>query len=162
MQETCAFCADEQSLADGLHPQVPFALVWADSTWLLFADLTAESSGFSLLAPRRHVATVPDLEPGEASSLGPTLARLMEALQVETGAKAVYLYAFDHSHLHFHLAPHQPGDALSKQIIKGSEVTRQAGGLQWATSAGFPPLPRETHLQTASRVRERLTRPTAR
>jgi diadenosine tetraphosphate (Ap4A) HIT family hydrolase len=76
MQETCAFCVDEQSLANGLHPQVPFTLVWADSTWLLFADLTAESSGFSLL-PRRHVATVPDLEPDEASSLGPTLAHLM-------------------------------------------------------------------------------------
>ena len=161
MEETCAFCADEQSLAGGLHPQVPFTLVWADSTWRLFADLTAESSGFSLLAPRRHVATVPELEPGEAAGLGPTLARLMEALQFETGAKAVYLYAFDHPHLHFHLAPHQTGDALSQQIIKGSEVTRQAGGLQWATSNEFPPLPRETHLQTASRVRERLTGRTA-
>jgi len=93
MEDTCAFCVDEQALAGGLHPQVPFALVWADSTWRLFADLTAESSGFSLFAPRRHVAAVSDLEPGEASSLGPTLARLMEALQVETGAEAVYLYA---------------------------------------------------------------------
>ena len=81
MEETCAFCADEQSLAGGLHPQVPFTLVWPTASWRLFADLTAESSGFSLLAPRRHVATVPELEPGEAAGLGPTLARLMEALQ---------------------------------------------------------------------------------
>jgi diadenosine tetraphosphate (Ap4A) HIT family hydrolase len=95
MEETCAFCADERSLADGLHPQVPFTLVWANSTWRLFADLTAERSGFSLFAPRRHVATVPDPEPAKASSLGPTLARLMEALQLETGAEAVYSYAFD-------------------------------------------------------------------
>jgi diadenosine tetraphosphate (Ap4A) HIT family hydrolase len=162
MDEACAFCVDEQSLAGGLHPQVPLALVWADSTWRLFADLTAESSGFCLLAPRRHVATVPQLEPGEVSSLGTTLARLMRTLQSETGAEAVYLYLFDHPHLHFHLAPHKTGDALSSQIVKGGQVTQQTGGLQWATSAEFPPLPREMHLQIASRVRGRLTAQPAR
>jgi hypothetical protein len=61
---TCAFCVDEQSLADGLHPQVPFTPVWADSTRRLFGDLTAEGSGFSLFARRRQVATLPELEPG--------------------------------------------------------------------------------------------------
>jgi diadenosine tetraphosphate (Ap4A) HIT family hydrolase len=140
----------------GLHPGVPLALVWAGSQWRLFADLTAESIGCCLLAPRRHVASVTDLEPGETSHLGPTLTRLMAALQAETSAQSVYLYAFDHPHLHIHLAPHRPGDALSTQIVKGSQVTGQKGGLQWATSAEFPPLPRETLLQTASRVRERL------
>jgi diadenosine tetraphosphate (Ap4A) HIT family hydrolase len=160
--KTCAFCVDEQSLADGLHPQLPFALVWADSAWQLFADLTAESQGFCLIAPRRHVATVPELTSSEAARLGTALSRLMGTLQSETGAQAVYLYAFNHSHLHFHLAPHTEGDALSSQIIKGSQITRQAGGLRWATSDEFPPLPRETHLRTASRVRDRLTGATAR
>jgi diadenosine tetraphosphate (Ap4A) HIT family hydrolase len=125
VDEICPFCADEQSRPGGLHPDVPLALAWADSRWRLFADLTAESIGRCLLAPRRHVASVTGLEPGEASQLGPTLARLMAALQAETSAQAVYLYAFDHPHLHIHLAPHRPGDALSTQIVKGSEVTGQ-------------------------------------
>ena len=29
MEETCALSADEQALGGGVHPQVPFTLVWA-------------------------------------------------------------------------------------------------------------------------------------
>jgi diadenosine tetraphosphate (Ap4A) HIT family hydrolase len=156
VDEVCPFCADDQSLAGGLHPDVPLAPVWAGSHWRLFADLTAEAIGCCLLAPPRPVASVTEMEPGEASQLGATLHRLAAALQAETSAQAVYLYAFDHPHLHIHLAPHRPGDPLGTQIIQGSQVTGQQGGLHWATSAEFPPLPRDTVLQTAGRVRERL------
>jgi hypothetical protein len=70
VDEVCPFCADDQSLAGGLHPDVPLAPVWAGSHWRLFADLTAEAIGCCLLAPPRPVASVTEMEPGEASQLG--------------------------------------------------------------------------------------------
>jgi diadenosine tetraphosphate (Ap4A) HIT family hydrolase len=83
----------------------------------------------------------------------------LDALQSETASESVYLYAFEHPHLHFHLAPHRDGDALSNQIIKGTQIVQQVGGgLKLAASPEFPALPQETHLQTAARVRERLAR----
>jgi hypothetical protein len=89
VDEVCPFCADDQSLAGGLHPDVPLAPVWAGSHWRLFADLTAEAIGCCLLAPPRPVASVTEMEPGEASQLGATLHRLAAALQAETSAQAV-------------------------------------------------------------------------
>lgn len=159
MSDECAFCIDDGAMANDLHPSMPMAMTWADSKWRLFADLTAEADGISLLAPRRHVRNVSDLDPDEAATLGTVLGRLTSALQEETQAETVYLYVFDHSHLHIHLAPHQPGDALSSQIVKASQVVRAQGGLHLSTSTEYPPLPTDTLLQTASRVRDRLRGP---
>lgn len=96
---------------------------WEGEHWRLFADLSSEVLGFSLLVPRRHLSQLGELRTGEAEALGPALARTTNALTAETGASAAYVYVFDHPYLHIHLGPHTPDDALNSQIIRGEVIT---------------------------------------
>lgn len=83
--------------------------------------------GFSYLEPKRHIASVADMDGAEATTFGPVLARCTAALREAAGADLVYVYIFgDHvPHMHAHLAPHVTGDALNDSMIKG-EVEERA------------------------------------
>jgi diadenosine tetraphosphate (Ap4A) HIT family hydrolase len=68
--------------------------------------------GWLVVAPRRHVLSLADLEPDEAATLGPLLAVLTRALQQTTGCLKTYVMLFaeaeGYEHLHFHVVPRQP------------------------------------------------------
>lgn len=89
--------------------------VWADDLWRVTTSLVAPVRGFSYLEPKRHIPYVTDLDGAEAASLGGTLARVTTALRAVTGADLVYVNVFGDrvAHLHFNLAPHVAGDALT-------------------------------------------------
>lgn len=89
--------------------------VWSDDLWRVTTSLVAPVAGFSYLEPKRHIPYITDLDGDEASSLGQTLARVTAALQSVTGAELVYVNVFGDrvAHLHFNLAPHRKGDALT-------------------------------------------------
>ena len=133
--------------------------IWEDALWRLTLSLEAEVLGFSYLEPKRHIPHITDLAGEEARTFGEVLARVSQALRDETGAELVYVYIFGGGvpHLHVHLAPHRPDDALNTQMIRGELVTEKlACGAERYTSQEFPPLPAEAQRAVARRVQRRL------
>jgi diadenosine tetraphosphate (Ap4A) HIT family hydrolase len=68
----------------------------------------------------------------------------------------VYAYIFGDGvpHLHVHLAPHRPGDALNDQMIRGEIVEEKLpSGMTRIVSREFPSLPRAHLQEVAERVR---------
>lgn len=112
--EGCPLCEGEQGDA-----KLKRELVWEDRLWRLTMSLYSEIPGFSYLEPKRHLPHVTDLEGEEARTLGIVLASTTRAILRETGADLVFIYVFGGRipHVHFHLAPHKRGDALSTDIL---------------------------------------------
>lgn len=89
--------------------------VWDDQLWRLTTSLVAPVAGFSYLEPKRHIPHITELDGPEAEALGRVLARVTAALKLATGSELVYVNVFGErvAHLHFNLAPHTNGDALT-------------------------------------------------
>jgi len=133
--------------------------VWEDALWRLTLSLEAVVLGFAYLEPKRHIPHITDLDGEEARTFGQILARVTRVLQEETGADLVYVYIFGGGvpHLHVHLAPHRPDDALNAQMIRGEIVTEQLpNGAERFISKDFPPLPDEDQRAILSRVQQCL------
>ena len=133
--------------------------VWEDAHWRLTTSIFREVPGLSYLEPKRHIPYITDLDGEEARTFGEVMARVSRALCDATGAALVYVYVFGGSipHLHVHLAPHQEGDALSSQIVRGEFTeTRLPSGATLIQSKDFPPLPEEELRAVAKRVRALL------
>jgi diadenosine tetraphosphate (Ap4A) HIT family hydrolase len=99
------------------------------------------------------------LDGEDARTFGPVLARTVNALKATTDSKVVYVYIFGTGvpHLHVHLAPHRPGDALNDQMIRGAITIEQLpGGAGRQVSKDFPPRPETELREIAERVRQRL------
>ncbi len=133
--------------------------VWEDALWRLTLSLEAEVLGFAYLEPKRHIPHITNLDGEEARTFGEVLARVTQVLREETGAELVYVYVFGGGvpHLHVHLAPHRPNDALNTQMIRGEVITEQMpNGAERFISKDFPPLPEEEQRVVARRVQQRL------
>ena len=140
-------------------PELHRTEVWSDERWRLTTSLSAEVLGFSYLEPRRHIVAITELDGEEASTLGEVVARCTSALKDATGAEQVYVYVFGSGipHLHFLLAPHRQGDALSDWMFKGDAVeTTLPNGAVLVSSAQYPPLPEGDLRDTAELVRRML------
>jgi diadenosine tetraphosphate (Ap4A) HIT family hydrolase len=134
--------------------------VWENSLWRLTMGLSAEVPGFSYLEPKRHIASIAELDGAEARSFGEILSFVTSHLRSEVHADVVYVYIFGDGvpHFHVHLAPHRAGDALSDQMIRGElSEEKLPNGFTNFVSAQFPPLPRDELLDVANRVRLRLS-----
>jgi glycosyltransferase A (GT-A) superfamily protein (DUF2064 family) len=60
-------------------------------------------------------------------------------------------------HLHFMLAPHRQGDALSDRMLKGEAVeTQLPNGAVLVSSADYPPLPEDELRDAAELIRRTL------
>lgn len=139
-------------------------LVWEDHLWRLTTSIGPgdPTPGFSYLEPKRHIRYITDLDGEEAATLGAVLARCCSALKTATGADLVYIYVFGDSvaHLHLHLAPHTPGDALVEVPLRGEfeERTLDTGHVAMV-SRDFPEIPQEILRAVAARARELLDQP---
>lgn len=136
--------------------------VWEDELWRLTVANEGEVVGFSHLEPKRHIPHITDLDGEEARTFGTVLARTTSALREATHAEVVYVYVFGDGvpHLHLHLAPHQRGDALNTQLVRGDVVeTRLPSGATRITSRDFPPLPVSQHRDAQERIRLVLATP---
>jgi diadenosine tetraphosphate (Ap4A) HIT family hydrolase len=118
--------------------------VWRDGLWRLTVSLRAPVLGFAYLEPQRHIPYITELDGAEASSIGPTLARVTRSLKDETGADLIYVNVHGDriAHLHFNLAPHTAGDAL----LGGAGMIR----------ASAEPLPEDRLRAAAARIGRRL------
>jgi diadenosine tetraphosphate (Ap4A) HIT family hydrolase len=133
--------------------------VWSDAEWRLTMALRSEVAGFSYLEPRRHVPHIEDLNGAEAASFGRALALAASALKEQTQADQVYVYVFGGgiAHLHVHLAPHRPNDALSDQMIRGEFIERPLpGGATEFLSKDFPLVDEQQLRGLADRVSQQL------
>jgi histidine triad (HIT) family protein len=106
----CVFC----DIAAG---RVPAHVVLEDAEVIAFLDARPVFKGHVLVAPRQHVATLPDLA---ADGVGPFFLRVQrisavmpEALGCQgTFVAANNVVSQSVPHLHFHVVPRTKGDGL--------------------------------------------------
>ncbi len=110
MAGTCVFC----SIVAG---DTPAATVWSDDDFVAFLDQRPVFKGHTLLVPRQHVATLPDL-PAELGSgflsAAQSLATAMVGGLDAQGSFVAVNNTVSQSvpHLHLHVVPRTKGDGL--------------------------------------------------
>jgi diadenosine tetraphosphate (Ap4A) HIT family hydrolase len=155
--EQCALCSGAR--IDGELGRVQ---VWEDALWRLTTSVGPGNPTLasSYLEPKRHIATIADLDGAEAATFGLVIARCSAVLRSVLEVPLVYVYVFGGGagHLHVHLAPHVDGDALTTSMIRGelAEVTLPSGVRGWE-SVDFPGLPEGQLVEVADRLRAAFT-----
>jgi len=109
----CIFCKI-------LAGQIPSVQVYEDAQSVAFLDINPIAPGHTLLVPREHY---PDLvsTPHEAlSALMAAAPKVAKAVLAATGGEGFNFFQFNGRcsgqevfHLHFHIIPRRPGDAVS-------------------------------------------------
>lgn len=106
----CLFCA----IVAG---EVPAARVWEDDDLVAFLDVRPVFKGHTLLVPRMHVVTLPDLPAELGAGVLAAAQRLATAMVVGLGAQGSFV-AINNTvsqsvpHLHVHVVPRTKGDGL--------------------------------------------------
>lgn len=108
--DDCAFCR----IVAGLEPA---AVVFDDEVAVAFLDVAPLFPGHTLVVPRRHAVTLPDLEVDE---LGPFFERvqiLTRAMRDVLGAEGAFVannnvVSQSVAHLHVHVVPRRRRDGL--------------------------------------------------
>ena len=106
----CLFCA----IADG---RAEASVVWADDEFVAFLDVRPLFKGHTLLVPRRHVVTLPDLPAELRDGFLAAAQRLSSAMVEALGAQGSFV-AMNNTvsqsvpHLHCHVVPRTKGDGL--------------------------------------------------
>lgn len=110
MDATCLFC----QIASG---EVPAEIVWSDADLVAFLDIRPVFKGHTLLVPRVHHVTLPDL-PAELRDLFLAAGqRLASAMVDGLGAQGSFVainntVSQSVAHLHLHVVPRTKGDGL--------------------------------------------------
>lgn len=85
----------------------------------------APVAGWFILAPKRHVEQIDDLEPEELAALGPLTAEVGAAVRAITGCEKLYVTIFAEllPHLHVHVIPRLPGaETLGPRIFLADTI----------------------------------------
>ena len=97
--------------------ELPAQFVFKDTLWVAFLDIKATSRGHLLLVPRHETAYLVDLPAPYLASLGPTLARTVQAAKRALNVPAANVVINDGAaagqivpHVHLHIIPRGPGD----------------------------------------------------
>jgi len=106
----CLFC---QIVAGSLAAEV----VWADDLLVAFLDARPVFKGHTLLVPREHVATLPDLPAALREPFLAAAQRLARAMVDGLGAQGSFvavnnIVSQSVPHLHLHVVPRTKGDGL--------------------------------------------------
>ena len=152
----CAICAGPERDAELGRVEV-----WRDDHWRVSLSQHTATRGFAYLEPIRHIPYLADLDGPEAATFGPAIARASAALREASGAPLVYAYVFGGGipHLHVHLVPNRPEDAVNRNILTGElEERKLPSGATEVTSKDHPDLPESEIEAVNERVRELLAR----
>ena len=107
---SCLFC----DIAAG---QVAADIVLADDDFVAFLDIRPLFKGHTLLVPREHVVTLPELPAGLRDGFVERAQRLATAMVAGLGAQGSFV-AMNNTvsqsvpHLHCHVVPRTKGDGL--------------------------------------------------
>ncbi|WP_256463932.1 HIT family protein [Georgenia sp. TF02-10] len=109
-EPSCVFCRIVAGDA-GAH------VIHADAGTLAFLDTRPVFKGHTLLVPRAHVPTLPDLPPDALAPLMAVAQRIAAALVTGLGAQGSFVavnnvVSQSVPHLHVHLVPRTKGDGL--------------------------------------------------
>ncbi len=106
----CVFC-------EIIAGDTPAALVHEDDEFVAFLDTRPVFKGHTLLVPRAHVDTLPDLPAGLRDGFLALAQRLASAMKDGVGAQGSFV-AVNNTvsqsvpHLHLHVVPRTKGDGL--------------------------------------------------
>ena len=106
----CLFC----SIASG---ETEAAIVWSDDDFVAFLDIRPLFKGHTLLIPREHVVTLPDLPAALRDPFLAAAQRLAGAMVTGLGAQGSFVamnnvVSQSVPHLHCHVVPRTKGDGL--------------------------------------------------
>ena len=107
---SCLFC----DIAAGV---VAADVVLADDDFVAFLDIRPVFKGHTLLVPREHVVTLPDLPAGLRDGFLERAQRLATAMTTALGAQGSFVamnnvVSQSVPHLHCHVVPRTKGDGL--------------------------------------------------
>ncbi len=106
----------------------PWDTILRTGSWDVVHAYGTALEGWLVLATRRHITAVADMDDTEAGELGPLVQRVSRALQDELGCTKTYvaLFAEDprHPHVHFHMIPRHADHPAE---WKGPRVFSQLG-----------------------------------
>lgn len=109
----CAFCGI-------LAGSLPASVVLEDEATVAFLDISPITPGHTLVVPRRHAASLAELEPETGAAVFRTAMRIAAALRrTDLQVDGVNLLLSDGTaagqevpHVHLHVVPRFPGDGL--------------------------------------------------
>ena len=110
MTKACLFCA----IATG---EAEASTVWSDDDFVAFLDTRPLFKGHTLLVPREHVVTLPDLPAALRDGFLAAAQRLAQAMVDALEAQGSFV-AMNNTvsqsvpHLHCHVVPRTKGDGL--------------------------------------------------
>ncbi len=111
VSETCVFC----DIVDG---SVAADVVWRDDVAVAFLDRSPLFHGHTLVVPRRHVLTLPDLTIDEVGPFFERVRLVAAAMPGALGAQGTFVannnvVSQSVAHLHVHVVPRRRKDGLS-------------------------------------------------
>jgi histidine triad (HIT) family protein len=106
----CSFC----DIAAGT---IAADIVWSDHVAVAFLDRSPLFHGHTLVIPRRHVVTLPELEPDEVGPFFRRVQAVAAVLPEVLGAGGTFVannnvVSQSVAHLHVHVVPRTRGDGL--------------------------------------------------
>jgi diadenosine tetraphosphate (Ap4A) HIT family hydrolase len=122
----CIFCAIISGAA-------PASVAYADDVVLAFMDRGAINAGHLLVVPRRHVASLADLDDETGARLFNVAARMARAMRrsplrceginlLLADGEAAFQEVF---HVHLHVVPRFKGDGFRIEVDRSSRPTRE-------------------------------------
>ena len=110
MAADCLFCAIAAGEAEA-------SIVWSDDQFVAFLDIRPLFKGHTLLIPREHVVTLPDLPAALRDPFLAAAQRLASAMVAGLGAQGSFVamnnvVSQSVPHLHCHVVPRTKGDGL--------------------------------------------------
>ena len=130
MTGSCLFC----SIVEG---GTPASVVWRDDDLVAFLDVRPLFKGHVLLVPRRHVVTLPDLDPELRDPFLAMTQRLASAMVDALGAQGSFVamnntVSQSVAHLHCHVVPRTKGDGLRGFFWPRTKYADDADREAWA------------------------------
>jgi len=100
-----------------INREIPAQFVFEDDTFVAILDVSPANHGHTLLIPRHETQFIAQLPETALKSLGPTLAKLINAVKKVAGCPAVNVLVNDGPeanqaipHAHIHVIPRFAGD----------------------------------------------------
>jgi histidine triad (HIT) family protein len=130
----CLFCAIAAGEADA-------GIVWRDDDFVAFLDIRPLFKGHTLLVPRQHVVTLPDLPAPLRDGFLAASQRLSTAVVEGLGAQGSFV-AMNNTvsqsvpHLHCHVVPRTKGDGLRGFFWPRTTYADDADRDAWAARLG--------------------------
>jgi len=110
VSDACVFC-------DIVRGTVAADVVWDDDVAVAFLDRSPLFQGHTLVVPRRHVLTLPDLDVDEVGPFFERVRLIASAMPGALGAQGTFVannnvVSQSVAHLHVHVVPRTRGDGL--------------------------------------------------